>query len=442
MIDNSNIKKSKDVSSLVSPNILGNLNNSQSPKAFGDQLNNPLTSNILETSSNSPIGKLLKEKEELISEGILLEVEHQTALLKLKQLNTPSKKIVNGQTVDVPPKLSDEEYEISLKNENINYETSKKNIQDRKKKNDEDIKIFFKDPFQSLKELKEKRKEKRKKEKTKNKASRKKASKDKIKAILKNTSKSLVPVIIVTLENILAKIIANNNVIKKLVDDTNIIIEEANISNNVEKLNNAKLHRDNAIKIIQKNEDLIIKINENIKRISITINIFSIIVEIISALPIPTSVPPGIGIPVSAIMQLVKILNKANQILKTLNAYLPIITTTLDKAIAILEDYKSQLLPINGYLEQTSTNGENGTSSLINNPDQFGTITQTYKGFKFAIREENNPKLTVRGNKRHYAVAIDTNNVEVLKSESSFTLDPEDLLETLKIIIDRNNLIA
>jgi len=185
-----------------------------------------------------------------------------------------------------------------------------------------------------LKELKDKRKDKRKKEKTKNKAGRKKANKDKIKATLKSASKSLVPIIIVTLENVLAKIIANNNVIKKLVDDTNLIIEEANISNDVEKLNNAKLHRDNAIKIIQKNENLIIKINENIKRISITISIFSIIVEIISALPIPTSVPPGIGIPISAIMQLVKILNKASQILKTLNAYLPIITTTLDKAIA------------------------------------------------------------------------------------------------------------
>ena len=48
----------------------------------------------------------------------------------------------------------------------------------------------------------------------------------------------------------------------------------------------------------------------------------------------------------------------------------------------------------------------------------------------------------VRGNKRHYAVAIDTNNVEVLKGELSFTLDPNDLIEQLKLIIDRENLIA
>lgn len=436
-----NIKSNTNVSSLISPDILKNLSVSKIPKTFGDQLSNKSNFNVLESTFNSPISGLLYEQERLIFEGIQLEIEHKNTLLKLKLLNTPAQKVVNGQVVEIPPKLSNEEYELSVKNENINYEIAKKNIQEKKKKNNEDIKKFFKDPFQQLKSLKKKREEKRKAEKSKNRANRKKANKDKIKSTLKGSVKSLVPVIVVTLENILAKIIANSNNIKKLVDDTNIIIEEANTSNDILKLENAKLLRDNAIRIIQNNENLILKINENIKKISITINIFSIVVEIISSLPIPTSVPPGIGIPVSAIMQLVKILNKANQILLTLNAYLPIITTTLDKAVNILEDYKSQLLPINGYLDQQSID-KSENNSLISNPNQFGTITQTYKGFKFAIREENNPKLTVRGNKRHYAVAIDTNNVEVLKSESSFTLDPEDLINTLILIIDKEKLIA
>ena len=179
-----------------------------------------------------------------------------------------------------------------------------------------------------------------------------------------------------------------------------------------------------------------------LKTISIIITIFSIIVEIISALPIPTSVPPGIGIPINVIMQLVKILQKANQILLVLSAYLPIVTTLLDKIIAVLEDLKAQLLPINGILEAAAATGIN--SSLTDNPNQFGTTDfETYKGFKFAIKEESGPRaIVVSGNKRHYAEAIDTNNVAVLKSELSFTLDPNDLIETLKLIIDRENLIA
>jgi hypothetical protein len=44
--------------------------------------------------------------------------------------------------------------------------------------------------------------------------------------------------------------------------------------------------------------------------------------------------------------------------------------------------------------------------------------------------------------KRHYAVAIDKWDVEVLKSELSFTLDPNDLIDQLKLVIDSQGLIT
>jgi hypothetical protein len=46
----------------------------------------------------------------------------------------------------------------------------------------------------------------------------------------------------------------------------------------------------------------------------------------------------------------------------------------------------------------------------------------------------------VKGNKRHYAVAINRDGVEVIKSDYSFTLDPNDLVDQLKLIIDQQNL--
>ena len=84
--------------------------------------------------------------------------------------------------------------------------------------------------------------------------------------------------------------------------------------------------------------------------------------------------------------------------------------------------------------------------------DQFAALSDTflpagggdyeeYKGFKFAVKEEqNNPQFVVKGNKRKYAVAIDRDGVEVIKSEYSFTQDPNDLIEQLKLIIDQQNL--
>ena len=44
--------------------------------------------------------------------------------------------------------------------------------------------------------------------------------------------------------------------------------------------------------------------------------------------------------------------------------------------------------------------------------------------------------------KRQFAVAIDRDGVEVLQSDYSFTLDPNDLIEQLKLIIDQRNLQA
>ena len=64
----------------------------------------------------------------------------------------------------------------------------------------------------------------------------------------------------------------------------------------------------------------------------------------------------------------------------------------------------------------------------------------SYKGFKFAIKEEQNQSFVVKGNKRRYAVAIDRYRVEIIKSELSFTLDPNDLIEQLKLVIDQRNL--
>ncbi len=232
------------------------------------------------------------------------------------------------------------------------------------------------------------------------------------------------------LTNKIAEVISQNDKIQQLVDEANIIIAAANESNNPSQLENAKVVRNNAITVIQSNEQKIIKINEQIQRITIYITIFSTVVSILSSIPIPTSVPPGIGIPVNAITKIIVLLEKANKIVLALSALLPTVIVSLEKAIQILEELKAQLLPINGELE----------SKLPPVPVRFGTDYPPYKGFKFALREENNPRFVVRGNKRHYAVAINKQNIEQLKSEPSFTLDPNDLIEQLKLVIDQQNL--
>jgi hypothetical protein len=100
---------------------------------------------------------------------------------------------------------------------------------------------------------------------------------------------------------------------------------------------------------------------------------------------------------------------------------------TLDQlesfTLETLEDPQSQSLP--------------STSQVPSLQDQ----ANLYKGFRFQIKEEQDPRFTVRGTiKRRYAVAINRQGVEVLKSEYSFTLDPNDLVDQLKLIIDKQKL--
>ena len=382
-------------------------------------------------------------KEEGDQANILKDKRYLIHIYGIPEDQKPKPQITKG--------LSDEEYQIALIIENGgtlpngtiiegNYPAAKKDLQERKDKNQKDIDDFKKDHRKKQKDANKKRKEKRAQRKNRTKEEKRKARKAKAKVILasaKGAAKSLVPVLILLLSNKIADVIAQNDKIQKLVDDTNAIIIEANESGDPTKLANAKLARDNAIKIINSNEDKIRKIRDDINRISTYITIFTIIVTIISSLPIPTSVPPGIGLPVSLIIKFIKILDKANRILLVLSAFLPIITSILDKAIAILEDLKAQLLNINGQLE-SANNG-----SLTNNGNGFGTTGGKYKGFRFAIREDNSfGGKSINGFKRHYAVAIDINDVEVLKSELSFTLDPNDLIDQLKLVIDNQGLFT
>jgi hypothetical protein len=427
---------SKNVASLANKDTLSNLKNSVSPKTFGDQAKKAGVAAVVIAATQSTLAKLEKQKANLILEGIKLDKDHEKVLAKIEAKHTPTKQIQNGQTIEVPAELNDSEYQVAVDIENKNYKEAKDNLQKRKDQNQKDIDDIKKDPFKKQKDAKKKRKEKRAKQKTKDKKNKRKSQKSKVNAVLKNAKKSLVPILTLLLTNKIAQVIAQNDKIGKLVADTNAIITEANESGDQAKLDNAKVARDSAIKIIQSNEDKIIKIKKDIEKITIYITIFSIIVSIISSIPIPTAPVP---IVISLIIKFIKILDKANRVLLALSALIPLLLASLQKAIDILEDYKTQLLEINGQLELAATNDPN----LINNGDGFGTTNDTYKGFKFAIREDNSfGGISVGGFKRHYAVAIDRNNVDVLRSELSFTLDTNDLIEQLKLVIDQQNLIA
>jgi hypothetical protein len=330
------------------------------------------------------------------------------------------------------------EKQMAIAAEKVSYEAAKAALQAKKDENKKAIDDIKKDPFKKQKDLFKKRKENRVKRKKKTKEEKRKARKQKVKAILSNGKKTLIPILTLLLTNKIADVVAQNDKIKKLVDDTNAIITDANESGDPTKLANAQVARDAAVKIINDNEDKILKIKKDIDRISIYITIFNIIVNIIGPVllstPTPSPAPDVITPPKENFRR--KIYEPTLKLLNGLSALLPVVSSILEKAIAILEDLKSQLLNINGQLESTDANTPYTGG--------YGSAGEKYKGFRFAIREDNSfgGKVSVSGFKRHYAVAIDINDVEVLKSELSFTLDPNDLIDQLKLVIDNQGLFT
>lgn len=262
-----------------------------------------------------------------------------------------------------------------------------------------------------------------------------------LKQILKNNKKSLSSIITNQLSGVLLKVISQNGKIEKLINDTNEVIDNTNTDDKVIQAINLK---NSAIAIINNQESKILSLQNTLKDISTVIQIFSLVLTILSTLPIPVSTPPGVGMPLNVITNISKLIEKLNNLINELVTILAIIIPLTEKVINDLEEYKSKLHDINSILDDKINKSSDIYNSIRIDLSNFKF--EEYKGFKFALKEEENlgahKKVTFRGIKRKYAVAINKDGVEVLKSDYSFTLEPNDLIEQLKLIIDTKGITS
>jgi hypothetical protein len=421
-----------NISSLISPDVLSTISSSTAIKTFGDQLKNKAKDKIVSTV-NSKLDELYKKLDKLKDDKIKLELNHPTELKRLEVLYK------NGE---IP---TAELYNEAVAAENDSYLTKKQDIDNQILALQDDIANIISDPLKKIKAERLKLKSNIQKLKTKNKARKIKINKDRIKKLALNTAKTLAPIIALQLASKFAVSLSQRKRLEELVDQVNAYIDQANTPETILIATNL---RNNTVTLINSNIDKLQKLQQTLQQISIYIAIFSALVAVLSAIPIPTAIPPGIGIPVNLILKIVKQIEKANKLIIALSALLAISSVLLENEISNLNELISRLNQVNKLLDSKVLTGLNQqeltdlTSSLLTNVDQFGE----YKGFKFKIKEEQTlgaqQAIVVKGNKRHYAVAINRDGVEVIKSDNSFTLDPNDLVEQLKLIIDQKNLQA
>jgi hypothetical protein len=235
-----------------------------------------------------------------------------------------------------------------------------------------------------------------------------------------------------TILSVLFQFISVNNAkIGKTVDDVNNVISSIKTKSDIEK---AKLLRDQALILINTNKQSLENINKLITIIELISQILSPIITVLGFLP-----------PLAITGRTIQILQKLQKILNDSIDLLSISNLIISKLLEDLIYQESRLLQINDILDINIENlTPNEISDLINSTrNGLGYLKgYDYKEFKFFIKEENNSLFVVKGNKRRYAVAINKDGNEVLQSQFSFTLEPDILVEELKLQIDQKGLVA
>jgi hypothetical protein len=432
-----------NVSSLIPSSINNTLSQISTPKAFGDQvINNSVTK--LKTTSQSKTEVLNNDIQVIIKKILDLEVKHVKNLEELNfKFNPPP---------PTKPLLTQEEYTQSVNNENSSYIEEKTLLQQEKILLQQKLQDILNDPYKKVKDNTSKLKKKLniKKQQLNNKKNKEK--KRLSLKVLKNAGKSLTPIIALQGTKIIFDIVSNNKKLQDLVDSTNAVIDAAITQQDI---NNARVLRNSTLSILNDNERKLASFAKIVSNLNKVIFVLSIILKLAKRiLPIPT--PPGFAPDVvTPIKEKFRFkYETAVKLIDGLNVLVAIFQGILDAQLSDLNDLKNQLQNINDLLDNAALNNLSDIElqTFINDlQNQASNINSSqiieYKGFKLKIKEEETlgtqQAIIVRGTiKRRYAVAIDKDGVEVLKSELSFTLDPADLIEQLKIIIDQQNLQA
>ena len=226
----------------------------------------------------------------------------------------------------------------------------------------------------------------------------------------------------------------SNNVaqLNILVDKTNEIISSIKTKQDVIK---AKVARDAALVELNSAYAKIKQIRDLLQVIQTVLTVITVLLNLLLLFPIPTT--PKIS----------QQITKLTLTLDAIAVFLAIATLSLSNFLNDINNAKARLLPISDLIDEAINNNlsPDEIRNLLGNSNfnggKLGLVEGVvYRGFTFAIYEENDPRYIIAGNKRRYAVAYDRSGFIVLQSQPSFTLDPNVLIEELKLIIDEQNL--
>ena len=208
------------------------------------------------------------------------------------------------------------------------------------------------------------------------------------------------------------------------------------------------------INLIERKNKLVHKINQTLKSLNTatetlatTTTILGIAdpaLRIISLLPLPTSVPPGVGIPVSVINKVQEVINFLSKLISRLNQA----SAVLFAILSLLREVLTQVLKFLGLLDlltqfcypdaDQSDVSEELVDLTRQESNQLSPTVINVNGFEMGVETE----ITERSLKRRRAIARNKNGVVMLKGEYSFSSIDQILIDELVFYIQQNDLKA
>jgi ribosomal protein S17E len=254
---------------------------------------------------------------------------------------------------------------------------------------------------------------------------------------IKASASSVIILVGVLADYLLGTVSIGNKKIENLVNQVNLFIKNIKTEKDIQK---ARLYVNRAKLIININRQRLETIQTILSILEILIPLLDVILGLFKSNPVPSAVA-GVGVPLGTINTIDSKTKTLDDLKLAASVLLRIANKIVSKLLADLDYQESRLLPIEGLLDSGLNNLN--SQQIQNLGPQLGYLQgYDYKGFKFFIKEENNSKFVVKGNKRKYATAVNKDGNDILKSTSSFTLSPDVLIEELKLQIDQKGLVA
>jgi len=183
--------------------------------------------------------------------------------------------------------------------------------------------------------------------------------------------------------------------------------------------------------------------NNAIIIVQTSLSALNAILVVLKRIPYPSTGVPPLGLPPLTTGQINTFTDNINKLQKKIDQG-QVGLATIQSLSLILAGLLATILDLLNSLDgliQKCAEEQNVPYNLINAEliAIQGNVETSYRGFTFDIKLENleNPQYP-----RRYAVAINQYGIISLRSESSFTANPQTLIDQLKFIIDRDNLKA